>query len=57
MFAGRERDWLDVRTILIRQGTKLDFMLIQKELKPLLELKEDTEAMLRFEKLYKELAS
>jgi hypothetical protein len=54
VFAGREQDWLDVRTILIRQGKKLDLMLVHKELTPLLELKEDTEALPRLKKLYHE---
>lgn len=39
-FAGREQDWLDVRSIVIRQGNDLDLDLIYAELVPLLELKE-----------------
>ena len=40
-FAARDRDWLDVDTILARQGSKLDTTLIFGELEPLVELKEE----------------
>lgn len=40
VFAGRDRDWLDVDGILIRQGPGLNRALIDKELRPLLELKD-----------------
>jgi hypothetical protein len=40
-FAGRDKDWLDVRGIVIRQGQQLDRSLIWSELLPLLELKDD----------------
>jgi hypothetical protein len=40
VFAGRDRDWLDVEGIAARQGSKLDRGLIDSELVPLLELKE-----------------
>ncbi len=40
-FASRDRDWLDVDTILMRQGTRLDTSLIFQELGPLVELKEE----------------
>ncbi|MGF1679157.1 MAG: hypothetical protein ACFCUX_08190 [Candidatus Methylacidiphilales bacterium] len=55
VFAGRDIDWVDVRGILVTQGNKLNFKLIQKELTPLLELKVDTEALPRFEKLRQEV--
>jgi hypothetical protein len=38
-FAGREVDWLDVRGVAVRQGSRLDQTLIFHELEPLLELK------------------
>lgn len=41
-FAGRDKDWLDVRGIVTRQGRRLDQALIWSELLPLLELREDT---------------
>lgn len=49
-FAGRDKDWLDIEGIIIRQGRRLDQQLIWGELLPLLELREDTgtaEARLR----------
>ena len=48
-FAGRDKDWLDIRGIVTRRGDALDHSLIYEELIPLLELKEDTttEARLR----------
>jgi hypothetical protein len=39
-FANRERDWLDVETVLIRQGLQLNWKQIMAELEPLSELKE-----------------
>ena len=42
-FAGRDRDWLDIRGIIDRQAGSLDHELILSELGPLLELKEDPE--------------
>jgi len=41
-FAGRDRDLLDIPSILLRQGAKLDWKLIEEELKPLLEVKQDS---------------
>jgi hypothetical protein len=45
VFAGRDKDWGDVESVLIRQRIKLDLSLIRQELKPLLELKGQPEAM------------
>lgn len=42
-FASRTKDWLDVETILMRQRGKLNFDLIWRELRPLIELKEAPE--------------
>ncbi len=43
-FAGREKDWLDIEGIAVRQHGRLDESLIWEELTPLLELKEEPEA-------------
>jgi hypothetical protein len=43
-FAGRERDWLDIEGIALRQRDRLDEPLIWNELDPLLTLKEDAES-------------
>lgn len=40
-FAGREQDLGDISGILVRQLHRLDWNLIERELKPLLELKEE----------------
>jgi hypothetical protein len=50
-FAARDRDWLDVEGILIRQGTKLNVPRILRELRPLVELKEDDSILPRLEQL------
>jgi hypothetical protein len=45
VFAGRGRDWDDVETVLIRQHQILDLNQVRSELKPLLELKGELEAL------------
>jgi hypothetical protein len=40
--ADRDQDWVDVRGIVQRQGNKLDWRTIQRELRELCALKEDT---------------
>ena len=52
VFAGREKDWLDVEGIALRQGSKLDRTLVWRELKPLLGLKEDVAAEPRLARLF-----
>ena len=56
-FASRERDWLDVETVLIRQGERLDWKQIMTDLKPLSELKDAPEIPSRLEKLRQKVAS
>lgn len=57
-FAARDQDWLDIRGILVRQGTsRLDWSYIRKELRPLCELKEAPEIMERLEKLHRTVAA
>jgi hypothetical protein len=46
-FAGREKDWLDIEGIALRQHGRLDETLIWTELTPLLELKDAPEAAAR----------
>ena len=48
-FAGRDKDWFDIRGVVVRQGGALDRELVWSELLPLLELREDqdTEPRLR----------
>jgi hypothetical protein len=40
-FAGRDQDWLDIESIIVRQGERLDWKLIDRELGPLLSAKEE----------------
>jgi len=56
VFAGRDRDWDDVRGVLARKHGKLDWAIIRDELLPLLELKEAPEAMQRLDKIAAEVA-
>lgn len=51
VFAGRPQDWLDVESIITRQGGRLDHEQILGELDPLLALKEDVESRPRLEAL------
>jgi hypothetical protein len=46
-FAGRPQDWLDLEGIIVRQGAALNHAQVLSDLRPLLELKEDTTAMPR----------
>jgi hypothetical protein len=48
-FAGRDLDWGDVERILIRQHGKLNLEQVRSELKPLLELKGEMEALEKLE--------
>jgi hypothetical protein len=48
-FAGRDLDWADVERILIRQHGKLNLNQIRSELKPLLELKGELDALDKLE--------
>ncbi len=47
VFAGRDRDWDDVRGVLVRRHGKLDWDVVREELPPLLELNETPQAMQR----------
>jgi hypothetical protein len=48
-FAGRDLDWGDVERVLIRQHSKLNLDQIRSELKPLLELKGEMDALNKLE--------
>jgi hypothetical protein len=49
VFAGREKDWLDVEGVVVRQGDRLGTSLVLRELGPLLELKEDAGSLARLQ--------
>lgn len=46
-FAGRDKDWMDVEGVVIRQGKGLDAGLVLRELEPLLDPKDDRRALPR----------
>jgi hypothetical protein len=50
-FAARPRDWLDVESIIVRQGAKLDWPLVFRELEPLAALREAPEIVARLREL------
>src|SRR5712671_4072811 len=50
-FAGRGLDWADLERVLIRQHGKLNLTQIHAELKPLLELKGENEALDKLDRL------
>jgi hypothetical protein len=52
-FASRPQDWIDVEKVIIRQGSKLDRELIEQELTPLAELKEEPEILRQLSQLFK----
>lgn len=49
-FASRDRDWLDIDGIIVRQTGKLDWPYIRSQLQPLAELKETPEVMAELER-------
>jgi len=51
-FAARAQDWIDVEGVIVRQGAALDRRLVLADLRPLLELKEDTTAEARLLELF-----
>lgn len=50
-FAGRDRDWSDIESVLVRQHGRLDLAHIQRELPPLLELKDEADAMPKLDRM------
>jgi predicted nucleotidyltransferase len=52
-FANRVLDWKDVQMTIVRQGDKLDWKYIRKQLKPLLALKEEPEILTKLERIRK----
>jgi len=49
-FAARDKDWADVTSILERQGLGLDLDLVRRELRPLIEAKEQPEIAAQLER-------
>ena len=51
VFAGRDRDWGDVESVLIRQDGTLNLEQVREELDPLLELKGEPEATVKLARM------
>jgi Nucleotidyl transferase AbiEii toxin, Type IV TA system len=51
VFAARDRDWSDVETILTRQHDSLNLGQVRRDLRPLLELKGDSEPLDKLERM------
>lgn len=56
-FANREQDWLDLESVLVRQGERLDWALVHRELPPLCELKDAPDIPERLERTRRKVAS
>ena len=54
-FAARPRDWVDIDGIIVRQTGKLDWTYIERQLSPLVELKEAPEILKELERRRLEL--
>lgn len=55
-FAAREKDWVDVEGVLIRQAGGLDWPYVRSQLAPLVELKEEPEILDELERRRARLA-
>lgn len=55
-FADRTQDWADIEGIILRQGKKLDWNYIEKEITPLCELKESPHILVKLRELNKKLS-
>jgi hypothetical protein len=51
VFAGRDRDWGDVESVVIRQHGRLDLNLVRSELAPLIELKGEPESLAKLDRM------
>ena len=56
-FAARDRDWVDIAGVIVRQGWALNAALILEELRPLVALKEAPEILPRLEAMLRSRAA
>lgn len=56
VFAGRDRDWADVESVLARQHGRLDLDHIRRQLTVLLELRDDVESLGKLERVMADVA-
>jgi len=52
--ADRARDWVDIRTVLIRQAGRLDLAYIRRQLRPLVQIKEQPDILARLDGMFRE---
>ncbi|MBI4662575.1 MAG: nucleotidyl transferase AbiEii/AbiGii toxin family protein [Verrucomicrobia bacterium] len=50
-FAARAKDWVDLEGVIVRQAGKLDWSYVRRQLKPLVELKEEPQILDQLERL------
>jgi hypothetical protein len=55
VFAGRAQDWIDLEGIIVRSGHLIDWMDVCADLRPLLDVKGDSESIDRLDRLRKGL--
>ncbi|HUS39578.1 MAG: hypothetical protein WBF93_17945 [Pirellulales bacterium] len=55
-FASRDQDWIDIRGVLTRSRSVVDWQTVLRELMPLVELKEEPEILDRLHELYQSTA-
>ncbi len=55
-FASRPQDWVDVENVLVKQQDRLNLAQIRSELKPLIELKQEPEIMVRLDQMISRVA-
>ena len=51
-FADRPQDWIDIKRVVVRQGSRPNRALVLQELEPLAELKEEPEIIDRLQRVF-----
>ena len=51
-FADRPQDWIDIKRVVVRQGSRLNRALVLQELEPLAVLKEEPEIIDRLQRVF-----
>ncbi len=56
LFAGRDRDWVDVKSVVDRSSAQIDWPYMEAQLQPLADLKEDPTILANLERLKRRAA-
>ena len=51
VFADRPQDWLDIESIIVKSGSKIDWREVRSDLETLLDLKSDRAGLVRLDGL------